>query len=200
MFHVIHPNVPLEARLPDRILASRHDAGIDRLGGLIISYLSPLLAIIVGIVHAALAPVIVVGGVKPNLVLVAVVLVTLLLGLLPGITWAFTAGLTANLLVGDPLGSIPLAMLLVAVLVAGGARMLGRVGWIYPIAATFAGSIVADLIALGVSQLVTDASTTTIPVGLILAAATLNAAIAGLLLYPARLVAARYVADEAPAW
>ncbi len=99
----------------------------------------------VGIVHAALAPVIVVGGVKPNLVLVAVVLVTLMFGLLPGITWAFTAGLTANLLVGDPLGSIPLAMLLVAVMVAAGARVLGRVGWVYPIVATFVGSIVADL-------------------------------------------------------
>jgi hypothetical protein len=39
-----------------------------------------------------------------------------------------------------------------------------------------------------------------VPVDLILAAATLNAAIAGLLLYPARLLARRYVADEAPAW
>ena len=38
-------------------------------GAVIIPYLSPLLAILVGIVHAALAPVIVVGGVKPNLVL-----------------------------------------------------------------------------------------------------------------------------------
>jgi rod shape-determining protein MreD len=154
----------------------------------------------VGIVHAALAPVIVVGGVKPNLVLVAVVLVTLLVGLLPGITWAFTAGLTANLLVGDPLGSIPLAMLVVAVMVAAGARMLGHVGWIYPIVATFAGSIVADLVTLGISQLVTDAAPTAIPIDLILAAATLNAAIAALLLYPARLIAARYVAEEAPAW
>jgi rod shape-determining protein MreD len=154
----------------------------------------------VGIVHAALAPVIVVGGVKPNLVLVAVVLVTILVGLLPGITWAFTAGLTANLLVGDPLGSIPLAMLLVAVLVAGGARVLGRVGWIYPIVATLVGSIAADLITLGISQLVTEAAATAIPVDLILAAATLNAAIAALVLYPARLIASRYVAEEAPAW
>jgi rod shape-determining protein MreD len=154
----------------------------------------------VGIVHAALAPVIVVGGVKPNLVLVAVVLVTCLFGALPGLTWAFTAGLTANLLVGDPLGSIPLAMLIVAILVAGGVRLLGRVGWIYPIAATFVGSIVADLITLGITQLVTDAAPTSIPVDLILAAATLNAAITAILLYPARLVAARYVPEEAPAW
>ena len=153
-----------------------------------------------GIVHAALAPVIVVGGVKPNLVLVAVVLVTLLVGFLPGMIWAFTAGLTANLLVGAPLGSIPLAMLLVAVVVAGGARVLGRVGWIYPIAATFVSSILVDTISLGVSQLVTDAAPTAVPIDLILAAATLNAAIAALLLYPARLVARRYVAEEAPAW
>lgn len=173
---------------------------LDSLGGVIISYLSPLLAILVGIVHAALAPVIVVGGVKPNLVLVAVVLVTCLFGVLPGVIWAFTAGLTANLLVGDPLGSIPLAMLIVAILVAGGARLIGRVGWVYPIVATFLGSIVADLITLGVSQLVTEAAPTSIPFDLILAAATLNAVIAALLLYPARLVAARYVADEAPAW
>jgi hypothetical protein len=55
-------------------------------------------------------------------------------------------------------------------------------------------------VTLGISQLVTDAAATAIPVDLILAAATLNAAIAGLLLYPIRLVAARYVADEAPAW
>jgi rod shape-determining protein MreD len=155
---------------------------------------------LVGIVHAALAPVIVVGGVKPNLVLVAVVLVTCLFGVLPGLTWAFTAGLTANLLVGDPLGSIPLAMLIVAILVAGGVRLLGRVGWIYPIAATLVGSIVADLITLGITQLVTDAAPTSIPVDLILAAATLNAAITAILLYPARLVAARYVPEEAPAW
>ncbi len=195
------PNVPVGATVADRILAARHGAAdFDSPGGLIIPYLSPLLAILVGIVHAALAPVIVVGGVKPNLVLVAVVLVTLLVGLLPGMIWAFTAGLTANLLVGAPLGSIPLAMLVVSVMVAGGARVIGRVGWIYPIAATFVGSIVADLIALGISQLVTEAGSTPVPVDLILAAATLNAAIAGLLLYPARLVARRYVADEAPAW
>jgi hypothetical protein len=91
-------------------------------------------------------------------------------------------------------------MLVVSVMVAGGARVLGRVGWVYPILATFVGSIVADLIALGTAQLVTDAGGMTVPVDLILAAATLNAVIAGLLFYPARLLARRYVADEAPAW
>jgi rod shape-determining protein MreD len=185
---------------PTTVYSPRYRGRLDSLGGVIIAYLSPLLAIFVGIVHAALAPVIVVGGVKPNLVLVAVVLVTLLVGLLPGIVWAFTAGLTANLLVGAPLGSIPLEMLLVAVLVAGGARLLGRVGWVYPVVATFACSILVDLLSLGIAQLVTDAAPSSIPFDIILPAAVLNAMIAALLLYPARVVARRYVAEEAPAW
>ena len=79
-------------------------------------------------------------------------------------------------------------------------RRLAATASTLPILATFVASIVADLIALGIAQLVTDAGSTALPVDLILAAATLNAAIAGLLLYPARLVARRYGADEAVAW
>jgi rod shape-determining protein MreD len=169
-------------------------------GSSAISYLSPLLAIILGIVHAALAPVIVVGGVKPNLVLVGVVLITVLVGFMPGIVWAFVAGVTANLLVGDPLGAIPLSMLLVAVMVAAGARAFGRMVWIYPVLAAFVGSVVADLVVIGVGQLVGSAPATSVPFGIVLAAATLNAAIVALILYPARLVARRYAVDEAAAW
>jgi rod shape-determining protein MreD len=154
----------------------------------------------VGIFHAALAPVIVIGGVKPNLVLVAVVMVTCLAGFLPGITWAFVAGLTANLLVGDPLGSIPLSMLLVAVVVAGGSRVMGRLVWVFPVLATFVGSLVADLVSLGLNQLVGDVVITRLPFDLLLGAATLNAAVAALVMLPARMVVGRYAPDEAGAW
>lgn len=164
------------------------------------SYLSPLLAVIVGIVHAGLAPVIVIAGVKPNLVLVAVVLVTCLVGFTPGITWAFVAGLTANLLVGEPLGSIPLVLLLVAVLVAGGSRVLGGLVWIYPVAAAFVGSIVADVGSMFVSQLVAEAGPTGPPFDIIVVAAILNAAIVALLLLPARALAKRSTPEDAPAW
>jgi rod shape-determining protein MreD len=151
-------------------------------------------------VHAGLAPVIVVGGVKPNLVLVAVVLVTCLAGFLPGVTWAFAAGLTANLLVGEPLGSIPLVMLVVAAAVAGGQQVLGGLVWVYPVAAAFGGSIFADIGSLLVSQLVADAVPAAPPFDILLAAALLNAALVGLLLYPARALARRYAAEESPAW
>lgn len=165
-----------------------------------ISYLSPLLAVVVGIFHASLAPVIVIGGVKPNLVLVAVVLVTALVGFLPGVTWAFVAGLTVNLLVGDPLGSIPLTMLLVAVLVAAGARVVGRASLLFPVIAGLAGSVVADVGLLLVRRLVGDAPGAGLPMDLILAAAVLNAALTALLVLPVRAGIARYVGDEVPAW
>lgn len=165
-----------------------------------ISYLSPLLAVVVGIFHASLAPVIVIGGVKPNLVLVAVVLVTALVGFLPGVTWAFVAGLTVNLLVGDPLGSIPLTMLLVAVLVAAGARVVGRASLLFPVIAGLAGSVVADVGLLLVRRLVGDAPGAGLPMDLILAAAVLNAALTALLVLPVRAGLARYVGDEVPAW
>jgi len=163
------------------------------------SYLSPLLAVVVGLVHAGLAPVILVAGVKPNLVLVAVVLVTCLFGFTPGITWAFVAGLTANLLVGEPLGSVPLVLLLVTALVAGGSRVLGRLVWIYPVAAAFVGSIVADVGSLLISQVVADATPAAPPFDIILVAGLLNAGIVALLLLPARSLATRYAPEDAPA-
>ncbi len=141
-----------------------------------------------------------IGGVKPNIVLIGVVFVTCFAGFLPGITWAFVAGLTANLLVGDPLGSIPLAMLIVAAMVAGGARILGRMVWIYPVVATMLGSVVADLVILFIGQLVGDVAIGAVPLDRILAAALLNGAIAALVIIPIRILTARYGADEAAAW
>jgi len=169
-------------------------------GDLLISYLSPLFAVLIGIVHAGLAPVIVVGDVKPNLVLVAVVIVTCLAGFLPGIIWAFVAGLIANLLVGEPLGSIPIMLLIVSAIVAGGGQVFGGLVWIYPIVAVVAASIVADIGSLFISQLVTDAVAALPPLNILLAAAVLNGVIVALLLYPARSLVRRYASHEAPAW
>jgi len=165
-----------------------------------ISYTSALLAVFVGIVHAGLVPVMVVGGVKPSLVLVAVVMVTSTFGFQAGITWAFIAGLTANLLTQVPLGSIPLVLLAVAVLVGGGERLFGRLTWVYPVAAAFAGSIVADAVTLAALTLVGGSLRLGDPVELIVPAAVLNAAIAGLVLIPLRLLVRRYGTEEKPAW
>ena len=142
----------------------------------------------------------VIGGVRPNLVLVVVVLVTVLRGFGPGVAWAFVAGLSANLLVREPLGSIPLALLLLVVIVAAGQRVFGRMPWVYPVAAVFVGSLVADLVALGVLRLVDLPLQGGIPFDLLLPAAVLNAVLGALALYPARLLLLRLDVPDQPAW
>lgn len=128
------------------------------------------------------------------------VLVTTSFGFEAGITWAFVAGLIANLLIPEPLGSVPLALLAVAVIVAGGARVLGRLTWVYPIAAAFIGSIVADLVSQGALSLVGGSLRSGIPIDLLVSAAVLNAAIAGVLLVPTRVLLHRFGPEERPAW
>lgn len=166
-----------------------------------ITYTSALVAILIGIVHAGLAPVIQVAGVYPNLALVAVVLVTAVFGFSQGTIWAFAAGLTANLLVAAPLGSLPFTFLLVSALVAGGDRLLGRLVWVYPVLATFAGSLVADAATLAIGRLVGEAGGGGDALSLMIPAAVLNAALAGLLLPVVRIAAGRLgVLEERPAW
>jgi rod shape-determining protein MreD len=165
-----------------------------------ITYPSILLAVVVGILHASLSPSIEVAGVKPNLVEVAVVLVTACFGFLPGLTWAFVAGTTANLLVPEPLGLIPLTMLAAAVAVAGGQRILGRLPWIYPVIAVFAASVGVDIATLLILGLVGEPVPAGLPLRLIGPAALLNAAIGAVLLYPTRVLAQRYAPEEKAAW
>ncbi len=136
----------------------------------------------------------------PNVVLVAVVLVTAIRGFGPGVAWAFVGGLTANLLTRDPLGSIPLGLLVVAALVAGGRRLLGGLAWAYPIAAVAMGSLVVDAFSLGALHMVDAPVAGGLPVGRILAAALLNAVIAGIVVIPMRMLALRAGADETLAW
>jgi rod shape-determining protein MreD len=146
------------------------------------------------------APVLVIGDVHPNLILVAVVLVTVLNGFAPGITWAFVGGLTANLLVRQPLGSLPLALLIVAAAVAGGERLFGRLSWAYPLASVFVGSVVVDVIGLAVLQMVDVPLGGGFPIQRVVAAALLNTGIAAIVILPARILLARTGAAENGAW
>jgi len=181
---------------PPRRHPSRPGAG----RGTQISYVAILLAVLIGILHAAAAPVLAIGDVHPNLLLVAVVLVTVIRGFGPGVAWAFVGGLTANLLTRDPLGSVPLGLLLVAAAVAGGERLFGRLSWGYPVAAVAIGSVVVDVISLGVMQMVDPPAAGHLPLQRIISAALLNAVIAAIVILPARVLVERASVDEKPAW
>src|SRR5882762_6963631 len=190
MFHVKRAPRPPEAGSGSVYSAHSHrppEPAASRLKEPQISYTSLLLAVLLGILHAAASPVIVVADAHPNLILVGVVLATTLRGFGTGVMWAFVGGLTANLLTREPLGSIPLALLVVAAATAGGERLFGRLSWIYPVAAVVVGSLAADIIALGVLQLVDPPLRSVLPISRIVVAAVLNGAIAAIVLTPVRL-------------
>ena len=146
-----------------------------------------------------MAPVIAIGDVHPNLVLVAVVAITVVKGLTPGVAWAFVAGLTANLLTREPLGSIPLGLLAVAAATAGGARLFGRMSWAYPVVAVALGSLAVDAISLGVLLMVDPPLSDAVPLQRITAAAVLNAVIAAIVILPTRGLVERAGIGEKPA-
>lgn len=203
MFHVKTPAEPAPSRVPPLYFGDRQDLSaslVEPPQGKQISYASILLAVLSGVVHAGLAPVLQVSGVRPNILLLVVVLVTAARGLGTGISWAFVAGLVANLLTRAPLGSIPLAMLAVAVVVAVAERLLGRLWILVPIVAALVGSVVADAVELGVLRLLDQAPSGGFPLPLVAASAALNAALAALLLLPARRLLGRLERDEGRAW
>jgi len=121
-------------------------------------------------------------------------------GFAPGVAWAFIGGLTANLLVRDPLGSLPLELLLVAALVAGGERLFGRLSWAYPLASVALASVLVEVMSLLILQLVDEPLGGGWPADRIVAAALLNTAIAAIAILPIRLLMARGTGGEKAAW
>lgn len=193
--------MPLDRWPRDHILGAPAPHLPLRVGrGTQISYVGLLLAVLTGILHAAVAPVIAIGDVHPNLLLVAVVAVTVLRGFGPGVAWAVAGGLTANLLTRDPLGSVPLGLLVAVATTAGGARLFGRLSWAFPVAAVALASLVVDAISLAVLFMVDPPLSGGVPFNRVVAAALFNAVIAAIAILPARRILDRAGADERPAW
>jgi len=165
-----------------------------------INAISALLALITGVIHASLASVLAVGDLRPNLMLAAVVTVTALLGLGTGAVWAFVGGLTVNLLTTDPLGSVPLGFLLVAGLLTGASRLVGRSGAPLALLGGVLGSLLVDLVGLIVLVLVGGAP---LPqpaslAGLLLPTAAVNGLLAALVFVAARAALSRFGLEPSP--
>ena len=78
-----------------------------------------------------------VGGAQPHLVLVGAVVVTIVVGLEPGLVWAFVGGLGLDVLAQRPLGSTAFVLLLCTGCAAVIGRLLARIRPLAPIIATF---------------------------------------------------------------
>jgi rod shape-determining protein MreD len=82
-----------------------------------------------------------VGAVKPDLVLLLVIVGTLLYGARPGLLWAFIAGLGLDLFSGGPLGASSLALMAAAAVVSLGHRPFFRYNLLVPVAAAVLGTL-----------------------------------------------------------
>jgi cell shape-determining protein MreD len=132
--------------------------------------------------------------------LAALVAVTALLGLGTGAVWAFVGGLTVNLLTTDPLGSVPLGLLLVAGLLTGASRLVGRSGAPLALLGGAIGSLLVDLVGLIVLVVVGGAP---LPqpgslAGLLLPTAAVNGLLAALAFVAARGALSRFGLEPSP--
>lgn len=143
------------------------------------------------------------GDMRPNLILSAVAAVTALFGLGAGATWAFVGGLTANLLTTDPLGVVPLGLLLVAGLVALCGRPLGRRPVLLAFVGGLAGSAVLDLADVLILALEGGSAPGTGIAGmtlLVLPTAIANGILAAAIFVAARAAASRISSEMPAAW
>jgi rod shape-determining protein MreD len=91
-----------------------------------------------------------IGGVKPDLVLLVVIIGALIYGSRAGIVWAFVGGIALDLFSGGPLGSSSLALMAAALVVGIGHHTLSRYNLLVPIVAGVVGTAVYGASYVGI--------------------------------------------------
>lgn len=87
----------------------------------------------------------VIHNVKPDLVLLLVIIGTLLFGIQRSILWAFVGGIALDLFSGGPMGASSLALMAAALVASPGHRTLSRRNFLVPLAAAGLGTLVYAL-------------------------------------------------------
>ena len=100
--------------------------------GLFYYLITPLLAL-AALIQSTAGNQLVLGGVKPDLALVLVVVATLLYGGRAGLGWAFVGGLFLDIFSGGPLGSSSLALMAGALVASVGHNILSRFNLLVPL-------------------------------------------------------------------
>jgi rod shape-determining protein MreD len=166
------------------------------------SVLAPAVgAFIAAIIEASVLTHAQVGSVKPDLVFALGIAVAMVLGFESGMTWAFTGGVTLDLLLPErALGSTALALVLVTALGLLVARAVWPPRILVVAATTLALTVVYQVLVLsilGVTQGVEFAGLDATQLALI---ATMNAAIAGVSVMVVRAIDLRFGEPERLAW
>ncbi len=112
-----------------------------------------LLVALVGLLQAAVLPVLLPSllhtGVRPDLLVLLVIAVTLTGSLQDGVLWGFFGGLLLDLLAGLPLGSNAFCLVVVALVAGLGTRNPFRAHLVMPLGMAFGGTTLYYLLLLG---------------------------------------------------
>ena len=119
----------------------------------VLFYLMIPLLLLLAVVQSTAASHWQLGGVKPDLVLLTVIVGTLLYGGRSGILWAFVGGVAVDLFSSGPLGTSSLAMMAAVLVVSIGHRPLSRYNPLVPLAAAVLGTLVYSAAYLGLLAL-----------------------------------------------
>lgn len=89
-------------------------------------------------------------NVKPDAVLILVLIGTLLFGIRRSILWAFIGGIALDLFSGGPMGASSLALMAAALVAAPGHRILSRYNFFVPLAVAALGTLAYALTYIAV--------------------------------------------------
>jgi len=111
--------------------------------------LAPLL-FVAALVQSTMLVRVEIGSVKPDLVLILVIIATLIYGGRRGVAFAFIGGIALDLFSGGPMGASSLALILAAVAVSPGNSTFSRFNVLVPVSACIVGTVVYGLAYVGV--------------------------------------------------
>lgn len=142
-----------------------------------------------------------VGSVKPDLVFAMGIAVAMVLGFESGMTWAFTGGLTLDVLLPErALGSTALALILVTALALLVARAVWPPRGVIVAATAFALTFVYQFLLLAILTLTADVGFAGLAATDLTLIALLNAVIAGAAVVAVRAIDLRFGEPERLAW
>ena len=112
-------------------------------------YAMPVIVLFAALLQATVAGRLVIRGVKPDIVLIVVVIATLIYGGEGGLLWAFLGGIGLDLFSGGPLGASSLALMGATLVAALGYRVLSRYNPLIPLGAAGLGTVIYGVIYIG---------------------------------------------------
>jgi rod shape-determining protein MreD len=123
-------------------------------------YGMPLLIFIASLLQSTVTARLVVRGVKPDLVLIIIVIGSLIYGGKAAMLWAFIGGIALDLFSGGPLGISSLGLMPAALVAGLGHRVLSRYHLFVPLGASALGTLIYGLIYVGLLTFLREASQT----------------------------------------